>query len=592
MKNLDINEVASDNPQVTFDQFVERSRTQAVRTITLKLKGDADAAEDVVVESYLRMHASWGPNARRRWKECWSFLNKGIGWSVAKYWNARKTESLDALLEDHGYEPSVAATDSVSDTLVVLRDLMAKLPEVDRLTLEMEAEGYSAAEIAEQVNKSVQSVRIRLAKLREWLAQAFYAASADPPPAQAISSDSYSAQRTAAIIGRKLYWVLVRLKLLGAPYALKRTGGTYVWPHVSAYVVRRLSKLSKEERFADHTALTPSERNCLQDPPPCTEAYLTSKQICLLTGRSEGWVRRRLVPFLKQAEFRKSTHGGGIWLHFPYGAYLALKREIESYVPADLWMTAGGIAAALDRHVKWVEWRLPELAKRLGVRSEERVLDGIGRRAACWPPSVFTALREEAERTPDRENWPSIASLQRKTGKDWEWVKRQLDEIGAEPKPLRIPGSGKIFPHYPPVVEQEIVRRAALVERALSGWLTADGLEIAVKKSHSWISSQLRTYGKEECRTYGDDNMVPRVFYGPSVVAKLRENALKANGLPKKGEYLAVAEIAEALSKSQGWTRKQIEQQKIRGSKRRNTFGHIRTYYSPRVVERLRKLIP
>lgn len=578
--------INSDEPKLTFEQFVKQSRVAALKQITARIRGNHALAEDLLVEAYLKMHRTWGEQERKYSRTCYSLLWRAVGWVTSDHYRKPQPSSLEALLEEGVPEP-LTSIDGQRNIIEVihLQQVLKGLGEDDLALLMLDAEGYTVKQIAQARERTVPAVKSRLHRIKKLLRQQYEGAASVVPIAAPSAQKLLSIQQAATLIDRELYWVLVRIKLLGSEHLIEIRNNQGPSVYLTDNVVRKLREISRRERFVATSALTRNEVANLMAQPE-EGSYVTSKQICRLLDRSEYWVRIRLAPHIASAVFLRNKQNGGTWLHFPWSIYCKLKREVDEAKDADGWMTAGGMSDVLRRHPKWVTRRLIRVSKELRVHSEERILPD-GRKRTCWPPAVLDALRAEATKVPDRNTWVSIAYLSRVSGKDWQWVKHQLNELGAEPATLRIPGSGKTFPHYPPEVEAEILARAKTIVRAPPGWLTANGLELATQKSANWVRRQLTLQKTAEAAEYADEHMVPRTHYGPSVVNALLASASKKDALAEKGDYLSVSEIATAIGKSQGWTRKHLGLIQARGSQRRNQQGHVGTYYSRCILNRL-----
>ena len=564
---------------LTFDTFVNAYRDQALNFIVRKV-GDVSKAEDVFFETLMSLHRNWPEGEKKTFEEAKRWIHQSIKYRLLDSYEKdgrlknKPLQSLDELSAEIGFEATDTSV-TTTDNILILNELLLGLSETDRLMFQMKFEGEDDGEIAMQTGYSVKYVASRLGEIRNKLQQSYKETQSLENAAEPYLEEWFTVVAAAAVIGDSMNMILVRLHELRVEYREMRTVGVYQAFHISESTVRRLKRIIATNRMYE-----------LQPSP---EGYLTSYALAKMLECSEKWVLYRAIPYIPLGVCIAKGDGSP-GLAYPLRVYEELKKERDSYPLAGDWLTMVQMKTILGRHEMWIRWRMPKILAKHQIVSEIR-LDPANKTAEHWPPVLLAELQKDADRFPDKGELVSIGEMAVILGRDWFWVDRRVKPLGLKPVRRRIKGSGKIFPHYPVWVLEQLKEESESVLPAPKGWYTDNGLARLLGKGQTWVEKEMAKLILPVSAIYADEQGVSRTFYGPNVVLILKARAKEKAMLPEKGERLSRAEVATELGMSPSWAQIWIKKLKLKGVKCRNSQDRIFEFYDRDILDELRKHI-
>ncbi len=137
-----------------------------------RLLGDQAAAEDVVQEVLVTVWERWADLRQVDNLEAWTIRatrNKGIDYLRSRH---RRTETLENASQLSNGQPDPEALTVARDTMKRLQQLMADLPEKQRLVMHLrDVEHYSYQEICNALDLTMAQVKINLFRARKKMRQ-------------------------------------------------------------------------------------------------------------------------------------------------------------------------------------------------------------------------------------------------------------------------------------------------------------------------------------------------------------------------------------------------------------------------------------
>ncbi len=239
--------------------------------------------------------------------------------------------------------------------------------------------------------------------------------------------------------------------------------------------------------------------------------WLSVGQIYSRVGRSYKWVKARIesLPFPNE----KRICRGGVFRCYPLAVIPELVRMSAESKGANGWITMGYMTQELGRSRLWIGSRLDQMNQ----PGEERA-NKANRVTRHWPPWVLPILKGLSNKYLERGDWLSAHSIAVILGKDYLWVRARL-KGRTDGELRRIPGSGKIFIHYPPEIVDELRPEVNRLVEA-GDWLTTCELSRRVGKSLTWVLNRIR--GKRRQKRVAGNNR-PEWHYPPEVLQDLIE---------------------------------------------------------------------
>lgn len=241
-----------------------------------------------------------------------------------------------------------------------------------------------------------------------------------------------------------------------------------------------------------------------------------------LTDGQHDWARELVLAVLAELWDEFATLSRAVWTEIEERATVALfdRYRYEQSIRDRWarWLNMNDLKQLTGRSEVWLRRRLSQQ----GVPSEIR-LNRANRLSEHWPVSVVPQLLKTAAEYPESGDWLPANSIAPLVGKDWTWVSARLDATRGELR--RIPGSGKVFWHYPPEVVREL-RALAKEIKAADGWMTIRQIAKYVGRSSHWVMNRLPTELMERRRAR---NGRPEPHYPPSVAAALLERRHEDN---------------------------------------------------------------
>ncbi len=139
----------------------------------LSMVGDRAEAEDVVQEVLIKVWQRWAELENIENLEAWvvrATRNKSIDHLRSKH---RRTQDLDSVYHLENGQPDPEQLASSGDTIARVKDLMADLPEKQRLVMHLrDMEGYSYQEIENALEMPMSQVKINLYRARQKIREA------------------------------------------------------------------------------------------------------------------------------------------------------------------------------------------------------------------------------------------------------------------------------------------------------------------------------------------------------------------------------------------------------------------------------------
>ena len=238
--------------------------------------------------------------------------------------------------------------------------------------------------------------------------------------------------------------------------------------------------------------------------------WLTILQLSRRLGKSERWVSGRTSELSMRGEVRVLARCGRLGVVYPPAALTELEQMLPTNLPAGDCLPMSQLYQQVGRSRLWISNRLQKMGRKGQLR-----INRANRVSLHWPGWVLPVLKTLAVEYPDSGDWLSLAQLAVALGKDREWIEPRLVSVGGEAR--RIPGSGKIFIHYPPGTVEALRAEAEKLVPA-GGWMTAPQIASRVGRSRNWVK---RRVDGEPFEMRISANGRPEPHYPPEVITEL-----------------------------------------------------------------------
>lgn len=357
---------------------------------------------------------------------------------------------------------------------------------------------------------------------------------------------------------------------------------TYVFPIVKDEFDKRLKIKSVQET---ETPVTIEQRILAlgQDYEP-TDEPLNQQQIAFILGVDHAIVKR----IIRNIGIKPIDPNAEQLLYPEYtlslvGEELAWKREYDKLDP---FLRVPAIAEFSARSKGWTR-------KFCEAQTVRRKRDPENSNWTLYPRTICKTIREINLRTPTEGDMVTLSALVNATGFDRDWIERKLNNWGIQGEDRRATLTGRVFTHYPPNIIPRLTDSHDSRPAAGGDWVTVERMVNELGEDDKWVKRRAEAH-KNSAELRQDDHGVSRTHYPPSVMASLRAESETKAKYPQAEEFMVVTGIAKQIGKSQGWTKKKIEQliddHEIAPEIRIDGRGKPAPHFSPRVVERLIEL--
>ncbi len=191
--------------------------------------------------------------------------------------------------------------------------------------------------------------------------------------------------------------------------------------------------------------------------------------------------------------------------------------------------------------------------------------------------------------------WLTTYGISKAVKKTRKWVKNRLDKMTLTDDDIHEykTGGNQVKPHYSPQIVEQLRVMAEGYEKAPSDWVMLTGMPEILQKSTKWAEPRIAAMSlssEDEGKYLSSDGSV-HTFYSPGVIDRLQAMASELNEAPDG--WMAISHIAESIGKSHDWVTARIQSMTIELEDQGEyllTGGNTTQYYSPLIIERLRKM--
>jgi hypothetical protein len=312
---------------------------------------------------------------------------------------------------------------------------------------------------------------------------------------------------------------------------------------------------------------------------------LTAQGVADALGVDSNAVRRDLAGKYHDIEPEEllSEHNVDYFDHYPHYMVELIREERawrDWYYTLPSRLSTHKVAESVGRSWGWTKKTLEELYPNTPQQKK-------GHKSRFYSKVAVKQLRDMTLATAPDENWPTIPTLEKLTGRSREWVLNRLAVTTIRPEQRRQVSTGRVFPHYPPdsieVLEEAMEQRP----QPAGNWLTASGIEVATGRSAAWVNKRLEEKYIATGEPRLDDMSNERIHYPPPTIAALIEESIKQGEYEPAGDWSNRRELRDEIGLHGVTLARVMTQIEVEAELRLDKKGIPRIHYSPETKQQL-----